>query len=199
MSKACLVAVALFAAALFPTAVLAEGVKEVFVLDPTALEVKEGQKSEGLRHIHPYRVVGMENDKLVVKDYEVQGLVSKENTVPAEKAYEHFTAALKKNPSDHKALRYRAAAALRGGKPRQAIEDLSRAIEVEKSDYLAHVSRGIAWEHLGDYDKAIADLKAAIKLNPKSGVAYNSLAWVFATCPDEKHRDGKKAVETAKK
>jgi tetratricopeptide (TPR) repeat protein len=30
-------------------------------------------------------------------------------------------------------------------------------------------------------------------------LAYNSLAWLWATCPKEEVRDGKKAVEYAKK
>jgi hypothetical protein len=39
----------------------------------------------------------------------------------------------------------------------------------------------------------------AIRLDPKDADAHDSLARLLATCPDEKHRDGKKAVEHATK
>ena len=38
-----------------------------------------------------------------------------------------------------------------------------------------------------------------IKLKPKAVGAYNLLAWLMATCPDDQIRDGKKAVELAMK
>jgi hypothetical protein len=36
-----------------------------------------------------------------------------------------------------------------------------------------------------------------IRLDPKDPDAYDSLAWLLATCPDDKVRDGAKAVEYA--
>ena len=36
-------------------------------------------------------------------------------------------------------------------------------------------------------------------MNPKHAACYNSQAWLWATCPDDSFRDGKKAVEFAKK
>ncbi len=47
-------------------------------------------------------------------------------------------------------------------------------------------AHGNAWYDKGEYDKAIADYSEAIRLNPKVVVAYNSLAWLLATCPDAK-------------
>jgi serine/threonine-protein kinase len=34
---------------------------------------------------------------------------------------------------------------------------------------------------------------------PSHAAAFNSLAWIWATCPDESRRDGKKAIEYATK
>jgi tetratricopeptide (TPR) repeat protein len=51
----------------------------------------------------------------------------------------------------------------------------------------------------GEYDKAIADYKQALAINPDSAKVYNALAWLYATCPDKKYRDGKKAVDSASK
>ena len=49
------------------------------------------------------------------------------------------------------------------------------------------------------YDEAIADFSRALKLNPNYAAAHNSLAFLLATCADEKYRDGHKAVESALK
>ena len=54
-------------------------------------------------------------------------------------------------------------------------------------------------EKKGEYDKAIADYNQAMAIDPNDAHAYNDLAWLHATCPDEKYRDGKKAVENASK
>ena len=45
--------------------------------------------------------------------------------------------------------------------------------------------------------RAIADYEQAIKLDPNDGLACNNLAWLQATCPDARFRDGHKAVENA--
>jgi len=50
-----------------------------------------------------------------------------------------------------------------------------------------------------EYGRAIADYSEVIRLEPKSGNAYNTLAWLWATCPKSEFRDGKKAVEYARK
>ena len=36
-----------------------------------------------------------------------------------------------------------------------------------------------------------------IRLDPKLAPAYVNRAWLWATCPDAKYRDGKRAVESA--
>jgi Flp pilus assembly protein TadD len=49
-----------------------------------------------------------------------------------------------------------------------------------------------------EYDRAITDFKEAIRLDAKDARGYNGLACLLATCPDEKYRDGLKAVASAK-
>ena len=44
---------------------------------------------------------------------------------------------------------------------------------------------------------AIADYKEAIRLDCTFARAYHALAWLWATCPEESYRDGKRAVEFA--
>jgi tetratricopeptide (TPR) repeat protein len=47
--------------------------------------------------------------------------------------------------------------------------------------------------------KAVQDYKEAVRLAPKNAENCNELAWLLATCPKEKVRDGKSAIEYAKK
>jgi len=52
----------------------------------------------------------------------------------------------------------------------------------------------------GKYDKALAELKAEQAMEtPPDTWGMNALAWLYATCPDVKYRDGAKAIELAKK
>ena len=50
----------------------------------------------------------------------------------------------------------------------------------------------------GQFAEAENGLEAAIKLD-STEYTLNALAWLKATCPEEKYRDGKIAVELAKK
>ena len=45
----------------------------------------------------------------------------------------------------------------------------------------------------------MVDFGEAIRLDPTDPVAYNSRAVLRASCPEEKYRDGKKAIEDATK
>jgi tetratricopeptide (TPR) repeat protein len=49
----------------------------------------------------------------------------------------------------------------------------------------------------GEYDMALADFDVAIRLDPNAANPYGIRAWTLATCPIDKLRDGKKAVELA--
>ena len=51
-------------------------------------------------------------------------------------------------------------------------------------------------EQKKDYEKALADYSEAIRLEPGSVEGHNNRAWIWATCPDAKYRDGKRAVES---
>ncbi len=78
-----------------------------------------------------------------------------------------------------------------------AIADFNEAIRLDPSDEVAWLDRGHAWRLKKEYDKAIADYGEAIRLDPKDAMAYNGRAWLRATCPDEKYRDGQKAFADA--
>jgi tetratricopeptide (TPR) repeat protein len=60
-----------------------------------------------------------------------------------------------------------------------------------------HFYRGLARHIMKDYGNAIADYDEVIRLDPSKVNAFYNRAWLQATCPDAKYRDGKKALQTA--
>jgi len=81
----------------------------------------------------------------------------------------------------------------------QAIYWYQRAIESDRSRSKSYYNLGRLYGLQGQYDNAIENLNKAIENNPRYARAYNEKAWILATCPNEKYRDGDKAIELAKK
>ena len=79
-----------------------------------------------------------------------------------------------------------------------AIKDFTDAIRLQPKSTEAYLSRGTLRSEKGDLDDGIRDLTEAIQLDPNSPLACNNLAWILATCPNDKFRNGDKAVEYAK-
>ena len=80
-----------------------------------------------------------------------------------------------------------------------AIVDLSQAIQRDPKNAEAYADLAEFCYVKGDYDRAMADLHEAIRLKPGDPSFYDTLAWIWATCPDATVRNGKKAVEQALK
>ncbi len=79
----------------------------------------------------------------------------------------------------------------------KAIPDYTEAIRLDPNDAAAFNNRGSAWRSQKEYDKAIADYNETIRLDPKNSIPFNCRAWLWATCPNEKFRDGNRAVDSA--
>lgn len=90
----------------------------------------------------------------------------------------------------------RAAARGLAGDHAGAVEDMTAVIGLRPVSG-AYVARGHHQSARGEYGAAAADLTEALRLAPNDTGALNNLAWLLATCPDEKVRDGKRAVELA--
>ena len=92
---------------------------------------------------------------------------------------------------------------MRGGEWQEKIENqkaivnYNMVIRLDPENVHAYSRRARAWTALKAYAKALADFDVAIRLDPKEPTAYERLAWIRATCPVERFRDGKKAVEAA--
>lgn len=66
----------------------------------------------------------------------------------------------------------------------QALENYSRALEVDPEYVLAYNNRGVAQADLKAYSEAIADYNKAIELNPNFGIAYNNRCRAYNAVKD---------------
>lgn|GEM_PF-2079089 len=93
-------------------------------------------------------------------------------------------------------------AAQRRGDHAGAVIKFTRAIDsgqlAPTNLALAHVNRGNSLGRLGKTSAAVQDLERAIELAPDHPAGYNSLAWLLATCPRGRYRNGARAVELAR-
>jgi tetratricopeptide (TPR) repeat protein len=81
----------------------------------------------------------------------------------------------------------------------KAIADYDEAIRLDPKEATFFSNRGNNWGAKKDYAKALQDYDDAIRLDPKGPDRYNAKAWLLATCPNDRFRDGKMAVELARK
>ncbi len=92
----------------------------------------------------------------------------------------------------------RAAVYFRQSEFDKAISDWNRAIEIDPTVVQAYIGRANAYVRKREWAKAVSDLETTVRLKPKQlDQAFNSLAWLLATCPETTVRDGEKAVANA--
>jgi tetratricopeptide (TPR) repeat protein len=135
--------------------------------------------------------------KYVAAHYE-RGLVWMEKK-DYDKAIEDFDVAVRLDPKHSQAF-FRRGLAWRWKKDYgKAIRDYDEAIRLNPKYVYALQSRGLVFRFTKQYEKSIKDYEEAIRLDPKYATSQSQLSWLLATCPEEKYRDGKRAVALAQK
>ncbi len=81
----------------------------------------------------------------------------------------------------------------------KAISDYDAAIRLDPKIAKWFVARGMAYGAMEDFDGALGDYDAAIRLDLKESQPLVLRAWLTATCPDPRIRNGKKSLKDAKK
>jgi tetratricopeptide (TPR) repeat protein len=80
----------------------------------------------------------------------------------------------------------------------KAIKIYTAVLAATPDDWQAWRGRADAYLNIGKHAEAIADYEKALKLQPKDDGILNNFAWVLATSPDAKLRDGRRAIKLAK-
>ena len=76
----------------------------------------------------------------------------------------------------------------------KAVESYSTILAAQPDLWQALRGRGDAYLNIGKHVEALADYEKALKLEPKEPGILNNFAWLLATSPDDKLRDGKRAI-----
>jgi tetratricopeptide (TPR) repeat protein len=114
-----------------------------------------------------------------------------------DKAIADYGRAITLSPADAAPYTGRSIAWVEKQEYAKALADCNKAIELDPTSAMVYTNRGVVWRKQQEYGKALADYDKAIALDPGYAGAYNCQGWLRATCPDDKYRDGKKAVEFA--
>jgi Flp pilus assembly protein TadD len=82
-------------------------------------------------------------------------------------------------PSPGATLAQQGLAAQRVGRLQEAIDDFTKAIQLDPTNEQAYKWRGFAYRSMGQHEQAIADFNQAILLNPKDSRAYSQRAFTY--------------------
>jgi len=85
------------------------------------------------------------------------------------------------------------------GRPKQALTSAQKGLTLEADSPELHAQLGAAYDQLGKYEDALKEFDIALRNNPDHISALCGKAYVYATCPDDTLRNGKRAQELAKK
>jgi tetratricopeptide (TPR) repeat protein len=116
-----------------------------------------------------------------------------------DKAAKDFDEVIRLDPKSEYAFYGRGNVWYYKGKYDKAYKDFDEAIRLNPKYAKAFLGRGGARIGKGDYSEAVKDFDEAIQLEPRSAWGYSGKALILASCPIDKYRDGKKAVELALK
>lgn len=112
------------------------------------------------------------------------------------KAIADLNEAIRLNPESSRSIEWRGAAWFLQGELDKAISDYSEAIRLNPAVPGSYRGRASLFAKIGQYEKALADFTNVINLSAVA-MDLNDYAWFLATCPDDKIRDGKRAVKYA--
>ena len=80
---------------------------------------------------------------------------------------------VEKSPGKARAITNRGSAYATLGEWDRAMEDYSRALQLDPKFPISLMSRGFAFKNMGKYEKAVADYSVAIEVDPYNKLAYN--------------------------
>jgi tetratricopeptide (TPR) repeat protein len=106
------------------------------------------------------------------------------------------TEAIRLDPTNDVAFNARGNANSRLKEYEDAISDFTESIRISPS-FIDYGNRARTYVLMKQYNKAMADFDESIRIYPQYTYGLNGRAWLLATCPDAKVRDGKRAVSEA--
>jgi tetratricopeptide (TPR) repeat protein len=140
----------------------------------------------------------LRNEPDLASALELRGLIAAEQGDYAA-AIRDFRRLVAKNGDDPVLLAQLGTLYLAAKQPREAIKRFTRALEIDEENFPCRRGRSDAEITIGDHKAALADLEKALELRPDDTGVLNNLAWLLATSPEDALRDGKRAIDLARK
>jgi tetratricopeptide (TPR) repeat protein len=117
----------------------------------------------------------------------------------SDEAMAHYEEAIRLQPYYADAYYNRGNVLFANGRVDDAIADWEKTLQIQPDDADAYTGLGNAVLRKGLLHEAMANYEKALALAPEDPHSRINIAWVLATAPDASIRDGRKAVEFAKK
>jgi tetratricopeptide (TPR) repeat protein len=114
-----------------------------------------------------------------------------------DKSLSAYNKAIELDPRIADAYSARSQVFLMIGEKKRALADLNEAVSLDPTSANRLRNRGVLRYDGGDFELALADVESAIRLAPNDADAHEGRAWMLATCPNSKIRDGAQAVVSA--
>jgi tetratricopeptide (TPR) repeat protein len=110
-------------------------------------------------------------------------------------AIERLQTVLRNDPGELEASFQLADALIEVGRYEDAVGELEKVVRGNPGKAAAHVQLGMALSWSGRHEEALRTLDLAYSAMPEDSRIVSALARVLATLPDEKLRDGRRAIE----
>ena len=113
-------------------------------------------------------------------------------------AVSEYTTALQLKPDDVTIREALAQVLVQKGEPEKALACLQEALKIQPTPGV-HAQVAAIRVRQAEFPDAARHYRAALRLRPDSPEILNNLAWLLATCPDMRVRDGTQAVGLAER
>jgi tetratricopeptide (TPR) repeat protein len=116
-----------------------------------------------------------------------------------EEADQEYTAVIQLDAKDAAARLGRAHSRFYQRRFTEAMRDFNDVIQQQPDNAVAYADRADLYAFLGQWEPAARDYMMAISLDKSLGRAYQSAAWLMATCPNAHFRDREMALRAAQR
>jgi tetratricopeptide (TPR) repeat protein len=153
-----------------------------------------GRADESLPYLH--RALEIEPNRAAVHYNLANALL---RTGRMNEAAVEFQKAIDIDPTNAPAYSGLGYALLRTARASESLANLQTALEIDPDYADAHSNLANTLLQLGRTEEAMAHLQRALALNPDDAEAQKNMAWVRATSPDSRVRNGTEAVALAER
>ena len=175
--------------------------QRALTIDPDNIETRNNLGNAFLRmgrvdeaFVHLQKALELEPNRAAVQYNFAHALLQ---TGRLDEAIAHLERALEIEPGNLAARSDLGGALLRLGRIEESFGQLQKTLQLDPNYPAAHANLANTLLQMGRTDEALSHLQIILSLDPNDAEAEKNMAWVLATCPDARIRDGERAVALA--